>query len=287
MPGDTGIDVLRAIMTNHPGTAVIMLTVTADPETVIQTMKMGAYDYLIKPVNLTELPRRVRRALDLRSYHLKDEAYRAGLEKTVSQQDEQLHASQVHALQSLALALEAKDPYTHGHSQRVANLAIAVAAELGLPAEVREKLKFAALVHDIGKIGIREAVINKEKGLTEEEFEHITTHAALGEKILAPVIDDTDILNMVRHHHERYDGTGYPDGLAGEKIIYGARILAVADTYDAMTSDRPYRIAVSHEIAARELARQAGIQLDPDIVAAFLARFEKTQFHDEAEIQPA
>jgi putative two-component system response regulator len=287
MPGDSGIDVLRDIMTNHPSTAVIMLTVTADPETAIQTMKMGACDYLIKPVNLTELPRRVRRALDLRSFHLKDEAYRAGLEKTVSRQDEQLHASQVHALQALALALEAKDPYTHGHSQRVANLAVAVAEEIGLSAEDQEKLKFAALVHDIGKIGIREAVINKEKGLTEEEFQHITTHAALGEKILAPVIDDTEILNMVRHHHERYDGTGYPDGLAGDKIIYGARILAVADTYDAMTSDRPYRIAVSHEIAARELARQAGIQLDPDIVAAFLSCFENTQRCDEAEIQVA
>ena len=123
--------------------------------------------------------------------------------------------------------------------------------------------------------GIREAIIHKEKSLNEAEFEHITTHAALGEKILAPVIDDPAILEMVRHHHEWYDGSGYPDGLAGDQISCGARILSVADMYDAMTSDRPYRIAVSHDIAVGELSRQSGIQFDPGVVDGCLRRLEK------------
>jgi HD-GYP domain-containing protein (c-di-GMP phosphodiesterase class II) len=174
------------------------------------------------------------------------------------------------SITSLVAALEARDEYISGHSRRVAGMAVLLALELDIPRSQVVKIGLAGLLHDIGKIGINESVLKKQGELSDDEYLHIASHSVIGENILKSVIDDREILMMVRHHHERYDGKGYPDGIAGQEIPVGAKILAVADTYDAMTSDRPYRRAVSPRIAFAEIRREANIQLDPGIVEAFL-----------------
>lgn len=156
---------------------------------------------------------------------------------------------------ALAYALEAKDKYTSGHSQRVAEISCEIARNLRYPADEIIRIELAGRVHDIGKIGVRESVLNKTGILTYHEHQHVKIHPEAGERILQPIIEDKEILRIVRHHHERYDGTGYPDGLSREDIPIGARILAVADSFDAMTSGRPYRGPMNPEYARGEIER--------------------------------
>ena len=172
-------------------------------------------------------------------------------------------------LSALSEAVEAKDSYTGGHVERVTGLSVALADRLGLPAEQRREVEYGALLHDVGKLSIPDAILLKPGPLTSEERRVMETHAAKGESILSKVPGLAAVGNLVRHHHERFDGAGYPDGLAGEAIPVGARIIAVADAYDAMTTDRPYRAALSHTAALTELRRVQGAQFDPALVAAF------------------
>jgi putative nucleotidyltransferase with HDIG domain len=172
------------------------------------------------------------------------------------------------AVQSLALAVEAKDPYTKGHSERVAEVSEHLAAVMGLPPAQVERVRIAGILHDIGKIGVPEAVLLKKGKLEPVEMELIRKHPTDGQNILRPLNFLTDILPAVCHHHERYDGGGYPAGLAGDAIPLWARIIQVADTFDAMTSDRPYRKAMTREEAAREIVRCSGTQFDPAVAKA-------------------
>jgi response regulator RpfG family c-di-GMP phosphodiesterase len=178
-------------------------------------------------------------------------------------------------IQGFARAMEAKDPYTHGHSDRVMQYSRLIADGLGFDPTAAEKIRTAALMHDVGKIGIPLDALNKAQKLTREEYEVFKEHPDKGRRILEPIEFLREVVPAVFHHHEQYDGTGYPLGLKGEEIPIEARILAVADTYDAMTSDRAYRKALSHEIAVAELRRCAGTQFDPKIVAAFIIEMEK------------
>jgi response regulator RpfG family c-di-GMP phosphodiesterase len=178
-------------------------------------------------------------------------------------------------IQGFARAMEAKDPYTRGHSDRVMMYAEMIARGLGLAEAEQRKLCTAALMHDVGKIGIPLDALNKPQKLTREEYEVFKQHPDKGRRILEPIEFLRDVVPAVLHHHEQFDGTGYPRGLKGEAIPLHARILAVADTYDAMTSDRAYRKALSHEIAIAELRRCAGTQFDPRIVAVFIIEMEK------------
>ncbi len=171
---------------------------------------------------------------------------------------------------ALAQAIEAKDPYTHGHSERVVGFATLIAQGLGLQEDEKESLKYAAMLHDIGKIGVRGIVLNNSKDLTVKEYDEIKRHPLIGEGIIQPIELLQPIRPLIRHHHEWYDGTGYPDGLSGKNIPLGARVLAVADAYDAMKSDRPYRKALSEEIAVQELRQGSGTQFEPKIVEVFL-----------------
>lgn len=175
-------------------------------------------------------------------------------------------------IRSLANALEAKDPYTHGHSRRVAKDAVRIAAQLRLPRKKIENLRHAALLHDIGKIGIRDAILFKPGRLTEDEFAQIRQHPALGAGMVEPIEFLKDVSDVIRHHHERWDGKGFPDGLAGEEIPLGARIVCIADAFDAMTSTRPYREGMSIPVAVEELLRCRGGQFDPEIVDCFIAQ---------------
>ncbi|MGD9142504.1 MAG: response regulator [Dehalococcoidia bacterium] len=277
MPGKSGVDILSEVITRYPDISVIMVTSRDDAETVIETMKMGACDYIIKPVNLAELPIRVRKALDRRKLILENKEYRLHLEDKVKEQTEKIHNAFLNSITSLAFALEARDKYTSGHSQRVSKIALLICRRLGLRQDYVEKVTLAGLVHDIGKIGIKEAILMKRDQLTEEEYSHIMAHSVIGEHILRPAIDDQEILKIVRHHHEKYNGTGYPDGLSRQQIPLGARILAVADIYDAMTSDRPYRKAMSPVAAIDELKKQTRHMFDPVVVDAFFQIVSGTQ----------
>ncbi len=174
------------------------------------------------------------------------------------------------------MAIDAKDRYTHGHSKRVSDVSIMIGRELKLSKEAEELLQYASDLHDIGKIGISEVIISKEGKLTVDEYEIIKTHPLVGETIIEPVPFLQDAKPVIRHHHERYDGYGYPDGLKGEEIPLLARIIHIADAYDAMTSDRPYRRALSHALAVQEIKKHSGSQFDPKVVEAFLRVFEKT-----------
>lgn len=283
MPGKSGTEVLQDIRIKYPDTAVIMVTAMAGVETAINAMKLGAYDYIIKPVDQKLLLLSIDRALERRRLILENKDYQRNLERKIAEQTRKIRGSFINAVKSLAYALEAKDLYTSGHSERVTKIAVAVAQEMGIPEEKIEKIRLAGLLHDIGKIGVRESVLNKPGKLSDKDFDHVKSHCEIGKKILLPIMEDEEILDIVVHHHERYDGKGYPHGLSGEQTSTGARImaiaeasaamisqgamaLAVADAYDAMTSDRPYRPAMSHEVARAELEKGKATQFDPEIV---------------------
>ena len=270
MPGRSGMELLSEVKTRYPDTAMIMATAVTETATAIECMKQGAYDYLTKPFKLDEVLFSIWRALEKRRLQLENREYRQNLEVKVEAQAEKIRASFFNAITSLAYALDAKDGYTAGHSQRVSEIAVGIGIELELPQPVMEQVRLAGLVHDIGKIGIDGTILHKPGALEPEERSEMEKHSAIGEHILAPVVDDTVILAMVRNHHERWDGMGYPDRLAGEGIPIGARILALADTFDAMTSERPYRTAKSVEFATEEIQRYAGVQFDPSVVDAFM-----------------
>src|SRR6266699_119184 len=187
-------------------------------------------------------------------------------------------------LEALVNALEAKDPYMRGHSARVADLSATVAHELGIPEEDVEHVRVAGRLHDIGKIGTRESVLNKQGTLTPEEFEHVKQHVIIGSQILAPLTHLGDIIPAVRHHHERWDGTGYPDGLRGEEIPMGGRIIGAAEVFDALSTSRAYQEKMSPEKAVERAADLAGTVLDPKVyeaLASVVARRRTLVFLDD------
>jgi len=276
MPGKSGTELLAEIKAGHPDTAVIMATAATNLSTVINCMKQRAYDYITKPFNLDEVTLSIARALEKRRLELENRDFQKYLKRKVEQQANEIRESFLNAIAALAYALETKDKYTSGHSQRVAEISVSIARELGLSRQNITGLRLAGLTHDIGKIGIRASVLNSPDRLTDAEFQHIMTHSELGEHILAPIVEDGQILKAVRHHHERYDGTGYPDRLSGKQIPLGARILAVADAYDAITSERPYRKAMDSRIAFNIIDGCKGSQFDPEIIDAFSKNQEKS-----------
>lgn len=271
MPGLDGIGLLREVRARFPDTAVLLISAIADVGTAVNCLAEGAMDYITKPFHLDEVRARVRQALEKRRLILENRGYQERLEERVTVQARRLEEIFLVAVQSLAEALELKDPYTHGHSLRVAKYSSVIARSLGLDADVVRQVEVGGKVHDIGKIGVRESVLNKVGPLTEEEYRHIMTHPVVGWRILGPLLGEMPLaLNVVRSHHERFDGRGIPDGLAGRDIPIEARIAAVADTFDAMTSERPYRPGVPLHATIAELRRCAGAQFDPDVIDAFL-----------------
>ncbi len=270
MPAKSGIELLSEIKAGFPDTAVVMATAASDINIAIQCMKQGAYDYITKPFNLDDVLLSVDRALEKRGLEIENKEYQQHLEDKVAEQARKIRASFLSAITALAYALEAKDKYTSGHSQRVADIAVAIAKEMGLSNETIDKVKLGGRLHDIGKIGVRESVLNKPGSLTDKEFQQIQEHPGIGEHILAPIADDEEILRLVRSHHERYDGSGYPDRLKDTQILLAARILAVSDAYEAMTSERPYRTAMGDKAASAEIERGKGTQFDPEVADAFL-----------------
>jgi response regulator RpfG family c-di-GMP phosphodiesterase len=277
MPKMDGKELLRAIRARFPDVAVVMITAVADVEMAVSCLALGAADYVVKPYQLEDVRARVSQALDKRRLLLENRAHREHLEERVAAQSRRLEEMYWASVQSLAEALELKDPYTRGHSVRVSHYAAAIARSLGLDAEIVRQIELGGHVHDIGKIGVRESVLNKTGPLTPEEYAHVMTHPMLGWRVLSPLFGDAPhALNIVRSHHERFDGLGKPDGLAGKAIPLEARIVAAADALDAMTSYRPYRPGeMTLEEAVREIRRHVGTQFDPDVVEALAAASDR------------
>ncbi|MDD5038439.1 MAG: response regulator [Dehalococcoidales bacterium] len=268
LPGMSAVELLPEIKDDYPNTAIIVTTPIGCTDVGMECIKLGAHEYITKPLITEEIVRVIGIVLEKRRLELVNKGLLKCLENKIIEQANELHNVFLNALTSLAYALEAKDKYTNGHSRRVAMLSVAIAKEMGIPQSVIEKIKLAAQVHDIGKIGVSESILNKPVRLTDEEFRHIQEHSAIGEHILTPIIDDKETLSMVRNHHEHCDGSGYPDHLENTQMSAGIRIIAVADAYDAMTSDRAYRTALSNEIAFHELKRGIGTQFDSEVVSA-------------------
>jgi putative nucleotidyltransferase with HDIG domain len=236
----------------------------------VSCLHAGAYDYITKPFQLEEVRARVEQAMEKRRLVLENREYHAHLAEMVEQQALRIEELFLEGVQTLVHALEAKDPYTQGHSARVASYAGATARALGLADSDIQIVELGAELHDIGKIGVREAVLRKSGRLTRDEYEHIMSHTVIGAHILQPLFKHApQALAMVRSHHERMDGTGLPDGLRGEEIHVFARIISVADSFDAMTSERPYRPPRPVMDALVELQAGRGAQYDPAVVDAF------------------
>jgi putative two-component system response regulator len=269
MPGKSGIELLLEIKRCYPGTAVIMATAITDINVAIHCLKQGADDYICKPFNLDDVSLGVQRTLDKRHLELKIREYQQYLEDKVEEQTREIRKLFLGAIEALVFALEAKDRYTGGHSRRVTEIALALGNELGLSTDDMEDLRWGSLLHDVGKIAVDQLIQNKPDRLTQEEYEHIMIHAHVGASIVQPVVNER-VVEMIDHHHDHYDGSGLHQVVAERDIPLAARILAVADAFDAMTSDRPYRPAMSVEEAVDEIERCAGAQFDPTVVAAFL-----------------
>jgi response regulator RpfG family c-di-GMP phosphodiesterase len=274
MPEMDGVTLLREIITRWPDTAVIVVTAVAEVESAVACLQMGALDYVAKPFHLDEVRARVAQALDKRRLLIENRDYQSGLEQRVEAQARRIEELFLEGVHALVYALEAKDAYTRGHSIRVAHYAIGTARALGLDADLIDTIALGAELHDVGKIGVSESVLHKAGKLTADEYRHIMEHTVIGARILGPLMRDAPgALSIVRSHHERLDGSGSPDGLKGDKIPFEARVVSVADAFDAMTSVRPYRPSLSVQHAMRELEEWKGVQFDTTIVNAFLRAF--------------
>lgn len=285
MPEMDGIGLLRHVRATYPDTAVILITAVADVQTAVECLAEGAMDYLTKPFHPDEVRARVRQAIDKRRLVLENREYHERLEEKVAIQAQRIEEIFLASIHSLADTLELRDTYTHGHSIRVSRYSVLIAREMGQSDEFVRQVELGGRVHDIGKIGVREEVLNKAGPLTDEEYRHIMEHPVTGWRILQPLLKDHPIsLNVVRSHHERWDGRGLPDGLSGEAIPLEARIAAVADTFDAMTSQRPYRPGLPLLATVDELVRCRGAQFDPAPVDAFVALIGRGEIQRIAEL---
>ncbi|HPW17228.1 MAG TPA: ATP-binding protein [Candidatus Aminicenantes bacterium] len=272
MPGMDGHAFSKAVKSDEATKhiPIILVTARSGAEMLAEGIKAGADDYISKPFDSTELKARIRALLRLRQVEAELALANRNLRMRTSDLVEQQRSLFLSTVKSLASAIDAKDEYTRHHSTRVTDFSLKIAAKMGFSAKELGDLELAAVLHDVGKIAVPESILNKPGKLSPDEFALIKDHPARGEAILSPVVELKEIARVVRAHHERYDGTGYPDRLKGREIPLGARIMAIADTYDSITSDRPYRKAASHRYALKEIIACSGTQFDPEAVQAFL-----------------
>ncbi len=272
-----GIALLERAKERYPDVPIVMVTTVHDISVALQAIRNGAYDYLPKPFEREQLLATVRRALENRRLKRENDAYRNNLEVLVAERTQQfktalsdLKRSYDMMLEALGSALDAKDAETEGHSRRVTAFTMAIASKMGLPKEEIEVIARGAFLHDIGKMAIPDAILLKPGKLTDDEMAIMREHCYRGYKIISRIPFLAEPAEIVYAHQERYDGLGYPRGLKGDEIPLGARIFAIADTLDAMRTDRPYRKAQSMEAVRAEIVLWAGRQFDPQIVQVFL-----------------
>lgn len=271
MPEMDGVALLAETRKRWPDLAVIMVTGVADVDTAVDCLRVGAFDYLTKPFQIAEVQARMAQALEKRRLVLENRRYQHHLAELVEQQAVRIEELFLEGIQTLVDALEAKDRYTQGHSVRVAAYSGATARVMGLDEDRIQLVELGAELHDVGKIGVNEAVLNKHGRLTKEEYHHVMQHTVIGAHILEPLLKNAPAaLAIVRSHHERLDGAGLPDGLTAEALDLEVRVVSVADAFDAMTSARPYRPGLPPAEAIRELRRHQDTQFDADVVDAFV-----------------
>jgi response regulator RpfG family c-di-GMP phosphodiesterase len=277
MPGMSGLEFLRQAREENPETAFIMITGLMDIGTAVDSLRLGALDFITKPFELPAIRRAVDRALDRRRLLIENRFYREELERQVRERTSALNdalcdveESYKITLEALVTALDAREHETGAHSQRVREYTLTLAEDFGLRHDDLIQTGRGALLHDVGKIGVRDSILLKPGKLSEEEWVEMRMHPQIGYSILQNIEFLSPAAEIVLCHQERWDGKGYPNGLAGPDIPLGARIFAVVDTLDAMTSDRPYRKATSFEAALAEIRHCSGTQFDPRVVSAFL-----------------
>jgi putative two-component system response regulator len=285
MPGETGIELLRRIKAQAPDVEVIMVTGLVDTDTAIGAIREGAADYVTKPFNLEEVRIVIDRVLEKRRLVLENRAYQLQLEEKVTERTREvlekkqeverlygeLQGSYESTLQALVTALDFRDNETQGHSWRVVEYATLVARTMGVEEPELTWIRRGAILHDVGKIGVPDAILRKPGKLDAREWDEMRKHPEMGFRMLQHIRFLAPALDIVLCHQERWDGSGYPRGLKSESIPLGARVFAVVDTFDAMTSDRPYRPAMSVEAAVEEVREFSGKQFDPAVAEAFLS----------------
>ncbi|GBE15181.1 MAG TPA: response regulator [Proteobacteria bacterium] len=276
MPGVDGLKILHFVRERDPELPFIMVTSQSDMKSVLKAIRLGISDYITKPFDVQELGWRVEKALDRSRLLRMERNYKKNLEQMLVQQAEENRRLFFEAVESLVNTLEAKDVYTKGHSIRVTRYAMGFVKHIGLPFEEATNVQVAARLHDIGKISIDDAILNKQGKLTVEEYEEIKKHPETSCSILKPIIDD-ETLEIIMHHHERWDGNGYPGGLAGEKIPFGARVLCLADAFDAISSERSYKAALPFEESIAEIKSGSGAYFSPDLVYGFVESLRKNR----------
>jgi putative nucleotidyltransferase with HDIG domain len=270
MPGRGGLWLVREVRKRWPEVGIIVLTAGHDPEATNECLRAGAHHYFFKPIKLDEF----RHVLETTWRTYRDEiqktALRRRLERAVRKQTRRVRLTFLSAVSSLARTVEERDSYTAGHSLRVRDYALHLAEAVGLDRRRTERLRLAAALHDIGKVAIPDHILNKPDKLTEEEFDLVRQHPVTGERILTPIVRNREVLAAIRGHHERLDGSGYPDGLKGDQIPLLARLIAIPDCFDAITTSRAYRGAMDVDTALEILRAGAGTHFDPMLVGAFL-----------------
>lgn len=277
MPGMDGFDTIAEIKKNEEIADIPVIFLSADDDSNAETrgLKAGAMDFIKKPFVPEVLMVRVRHMIDL--VRLQSDLAREVEVKTheVMGYHEKLEKISIEIIMALSGAIDAKDTYTNGHSNRVAQYSKEIAKRAGFSEEMQNDIYIMGLLHDVGKIGVPDTIINKPGKLTDEEYEIIKSHPVQGEKILSNITDFPKLLIGARNHHERYDGKGYPDGIAGEEIPVEARIIAVADAYDAMTSKRSYRDDLPQDVVRAEVENGKGIQFDPKFAEILLSMMDE------------
>src|SRR5690349_16317441 len=276
MPGMSGLEMIPHVKQLSPDTVVVMISGMQTVESAIGALRLGAFDYLMKPFDLRQVEAVVKRALEYHDLVVAKQRYENHLEELVEQRTieldralNSLEGAYRSTLKALTAALETRDSETHGHSERVVSYSLRLGREYGLNSEQMKSLEFGSLLHDIGKIGVPDSILRKPAKLTEDEWVRMREHPLHGQQILRGIEFLQGAARVVAQHHEKWDGTGYPLGLRGVEIDINARIFAVADAFDAITSDRVYRRGKSYEAAAQELDDWAGRQFDPKVVEAF------------------
>lgn len=285
MPRMSGMELLKIIYEKEPNVPVIVMTGEPSVDTAMISVKNNAYDYLLKPVNKVNLIASVKRAAQFKEVNDEKEVlrkenlvYQKNLEELVGKRTNALQKSMHSIILTITEITELRDPYTSGHERRVGNLALAIGKKLNLSKKINDSLYVAGYLHDLGKISIPTEILSKPGKLSKIEYEMIKTHVECGYKVLKNVVLPWDIAEIVRQHHERLDGSGYPRGLKDKDIMQEAKIMMVADVVEAMTSRRPYRAGLGIDIALEEISKNKGKLYDQTVVDATLDLFRKDNY---------
>ena len=278
MPGESGLELIRDVSAKYRDVAVVMVTGIDDPVLAETVFEAGVFDYVAKPIRRNRILTSVANALRRRELEIANRAYSESLEQMVAERTSQLREALDGIIQAIASIVEIRDPYTAGHQLRVAGLAFAIAREMGLSEDQTEGVRVAGTIHDLGKISVPAEILSKPGQITEMEFAIIKTHPQTGHDILQDMEFPWPLARIVLQHHERMDGSGYPQGLSGENTLLEARILAVADVVEAMATHRPYGPALGIDTALEEISKNKGILYDFEVADACIRLFSEKCF---------